>query len=114
MNIMKLLAARYFLIAYSSILVFMLFPLVIVLFANVLASLSGCPEGPQYSNAVCTNGDLLNGLSQAGWLLVFTLPIGLLLLGVVIFLNILLYLLVKKRALVAGFVLNKLKKKIVK
>lgn len=114
MNIVKFLAARYFLIAYASIAAFMLFPFAFVFLANVLARIFGCPEGIQYSNAVCTNGDLIHGLSQAGWLLVFTVPVGFLFLGAVMFLNILLFLLIKKRALVAGYVLNKIKNKIVK
>ena len=114
MNIVKLLAARYFLIAYAGILAFMLFPLAITLFANALASISGCPASMQYSNEVCTNGDIINGLSQAGWLLVITIPMGLLLLGAVVLVNITLFLLVKKRVLVAGYVLNRIKKKIVK
>ncbi len=111
MNIIKLLTARYFLIAYGAIALFMVAPLGIVLLVNILAALSGCPEGIPYSNAVCTNGDLLYGLSQAGWLLVFTVPVGLILLGALIFLNIVLYLVIKKRALLASYVINRIRKK---
>lgn len=114
MNIVKLLAARYLLLMYGGVLLFIFFPLLIVFLVRILASLAGCPDGVRLSNDVCTNGDIFYALSQVGWLSVFTVPVGLILLGVLIFLNIVLFLLFKKRALVAGFVLNKIRKKIIK
>ena len=114
MDKVKLLTARYFFIAYGAIGLFIVSPLIMVLLVNALATLSGCPSQVPYSNAVCTNGDLLYGLSQAGWLLVFTVPVGLVLLGAVIFLNVVLYLLVKKRALVASYVINRIRKRFFK
>lgn len=111
MNFVKFLSARYFLIAYGAIALFILSPLAVVLFANVLANIASCPEGVQYSNGVCTNGDILYALSQAGWLLVFTLPVGLIFLGAIIFLNVLLYLVIKKRALLASYVINRIRRR---
>lgn len=110
MNIIQLLSIRYLFIAYGSIVVFTLFPLGIVLFAGVLASLSGCPDG-EYSNLDCTNGDILYALSRAHWLLVFTIPVGLVMLGAVILANVVLYLLIKKRALVLAYIFQRIRKK---
>lgn len=114
MNIIKFFAARYFLMAYATVIVIMLFPLIFVLFANALAQISGCPDGMPYSNEVCTNGDIINGLSQAGWLLVFTLPVGLLLLGALLFINIVMFVLLKKRAAVAAFLFAKIRQRFTK
>ena len=110
--LLQLLTLRYILSFYGAIALFMASPLLIVLFANALAYLSGCPENVQISNEVCTNGDLIYGLSQGGWLLVFTLPLGLLALGALLFVHGALYLLVKKRTALALFLWERFRRKI--
>lgn len=111
MDIFKILSARYFLLAYGGIGLFILSPFVLAAIAKAFAGIAGCPSVGEFSNAVCTNGDILYAFSQAGWLLVITLPIGLLLLGVVAGLHALLYLLLKKRAAVAMFLLSRIQKR---
>lgn len=112
MKWLQLLTARYFVSTYGVIFLFMLSPFVIVLFASLLRNLSGCPDGVQLSNEVCTNGDLIYGLSQGGWLLVVTVPLGLLALGAVILVHVITYLFVKKRTAVALFFLERMRRKL--
>lgn len=111
MDIFRILSVRYFLLAYGGIGLFILSPFALVILAKAVAGLSGCPSGVEFSNAVCTNGDILYAFSQAGWLLVITMPIGLILLGVVAGFHGLLYLLLKKRAAVAMLLLSRIQKK---
>lgn len=111
MDIFKLISARYFLLAYGGVGLFILSPFVVVALAKAVASLAGCPSGEVFSNAVCTNGDILYAFTQAGWLFFITLPIGFILLGVVAGLHTLLYLLLKKRTEVALFLLNRIQRK---
>lgn len=112
MNIFTFLSLRYFIIGYAAIFLFIFSPFVFVLFANVMAEIADCPKGVAFSNEVCTNGDILYALSQAGWLLVFTLPIGLVLLGALGVVNALVYLLLKKRAALALFVFEQIRRRL--
>ncbi len=112
MNLLKFLSLRYFILGYGAILLFIFSPFAFVLFANVIAEIADCPRGVPYSNAVCTNGDILYALSQAGWLLLFTLPVGLVLLGALGVVNALVYFLLKKRAALALFVFEQIRRRL--
>jgi hypothetical protein len=107
----KIGSAQFWSVLYMGVVSLAIWPALFLLLANVLGGINGCPEGVQYSSEVCKGGDFIYGLSAIAWLMVITVPVGVLLLGILIFLNVAWFVFTKKRAVVLAFLANHLRRK---